>query len=127
LAAFFEASPVASVARERDALADDAAFETAANVGRFFEVCAAIVDTAGAPSIRNRTTRAKRRPADEFLQLFPRVERAIRESMGRGAALHARYDELFRAVGGLRGLPERLDEREQQAFDAGAAREKTAK
>ena len=125
LEAYFAASDaVASVVRERDALADDAAFEKAASVGRFFEICAAIVDTAGSPSIRNRATRAKRRPADEFLQIFPRVERAIRESMGRSASIHVRYDELFCAVGGLRGLPERLGEREQQAFDAGAARER---
>lgn len=125
LEAYFAASDaVASVVRDRDALADDAAFETAANVGRFFEICAAAVDAAGAPSIRNRATRAKRRPADEFFQIFPRVERALRESPETFAAFQERYDCLFHLVGGLRGLPDRLDEREQQAFDAGAARER---
>ena len=93
LEAYFAASEtVAAVVRERNALANDAAFETASNIGRFFEICAAVVDAAGAPSIRNRATRAKRRPADEFLQIFPRVERALRESMGRSASIHVRYD-----------------------------------
>lgn len=126
LEAYFAASDaVASVARDRDALADDAAFDSAANVGRFFEVCAAVVDAAGTPSIRNRAHRAKRRPADEFYQLAPRVTRAFAVSAD-ARRLKQRFEEIARVVGLWYSLPDRLSEREQQAFDAGAAREKKA-
>lgn len=124
LEAYFAASDaVASVVRERDALADDAAFEKAANVGRFFEICTAVVEASGAPLIRNRAHRAKRRPADEFYQIAPRVSRAFAVSPD-AQRLKQRFEEIARAVGSWYSLPDRLDEREQKAFDAGAAREK---